>query len=48
MSNLQMMKHKFDNTKKLTDEDEMIFGQHKGTKMKDVPAGYLMCLERQD
>lgn len=28
----------------LTDESEMPFGKHKGEKMKDVPAKYLLWL----
>ena len=29
---------------KLTDDSQMPFGQHKGRKMEDVPAQYLMYL----
>lgn len=30
--------------KKLTDEDPMMFGKHKGTAMANVPADYLLYL----
>lgn len=28
----------------LTDDDEITFGKYNGSKMKDVPAGYLLWL----
>lgn len=34
-------------TPRMTDEDEMPFGKHKGKKMKDVPAEYLDWLRDQ-
>lgn len=33
---------------KLTDESLMPFGKHKGEKMEDVPATYLMWLYEND
>lgn len=33
--------------KKMTNEDEMPFGEHKGKKMKSVPGPYLMWLYRE-
>jgi len=48
MSKLQEMKQHLIGITKLTDDDPMTFGQHKGTPMKNVPASYLMWLERQD
>lgn len=36
------------NQKKLTDSDPMPFGKHKGSKMANVPADYLLFLYNKD
>lgn len=46
--------HKFDDTgkdpepKKISDDTPMPFGKHKGTKLKDVPAHYLLWAYDED